>query len=172
MQRGLGFGNPPRARLGAADPDPRLGNHAVGDPICHQRRHDGEIAGTPVEFDEAEAGLICDDRQAHRGEDFILRQRGGHDALEEVVRRNHALSALAGRDADHHDVGIEFAHAHCQILRTFQPRQQAIAGRRQPGLDDFGAGGVVVDQQDGQGLGHAPRGATSMPPSRCLLLGR
>src|ERR1043165_6141821 len=59
--------------------------------------------------------------------------------------------------------GIGLAHARCEVLRAPEPRQQAIAGRRQPGLDDFGAGGIVVDQQDGQGLGHLARGATSMP---------
>lgn len=45
-------------------------------------------------------------------------------------------------------------HAADEILRFLQAREQAIASRRQSRLDDFGAGRIVVDQQDGQRLGH------------------
>ena len=55
---GLGLGNPARPRLRAAEPDTRLGHDAIGEPVCHQRRRNGEIAGPAVEFMETEAGLV------------------------------------------------------------------------------------------------------------------
>ena len=49
-----------------------------------------------------------------------------------------------------------------QILRALQPRQQAIARSRQARFHDLGAGGIVVDQQDGQWLGHRWRLAAAL----------
>ena len=94
------------------------------------------------------------------------------------VAAPHVLDGVAARavDADDDDVGLELAHAADEILRALQTRQQAIARRRQPGLDDFGAGGIVIDQQDGQRLGHGGRPGCSrgpqLPchPSKALIL--
>ena len=60
-----------------------------------------------------------------------------------------------------------------QILRALEPRQQAIAGGRQPRFHDFGAGRIVVDQQDGQGLGHGTaRAQLSWRNNRATRSGR
>jgi hypothetical protein len=73
----------------------------------------------------------------------------------EVGSAPHVLDGVAARtvDADDDDIGLELAHARNQILRAFETRQQAIASRRQPRFHDLGAGGIVVDQQDGEWLG-------------------
>ena len=61
-----------------------------------------------------------------------------------------------------------------EILRAFQPGEQAIAGSRQARFHDFGASRVVVDQQDGERLGHGGcslqrLAATTMPPIQALF---
>ena len=75
---------------------------------------------------------------------------------QEVGRAPHILDRVTAWavDADDDDVRLQFAHAADEILRSLEAREQAIAGGREPRLDDFGAGGVVVDQQNGQRFGH------------------
>ena len=71
-------------------------------------------------------------------------------------RAAHVLDGVAARrvDADDHHIGIELPHARRQVLCRLQPGEQAIARLTQTGFDDFSARGIVVDQQDGQGLCH------------------
>jgi hypothetical protein len=75
---------------------------------------------------------------------------------QKVGRAPHVLDRVTAWtvDADDDDIRFELAHAADEILRSFQAREQAIARSRQARLDDFGAGGIIVYQQDGQRLGH------------------
>ena len=95
FERGFGFRNAARARLGAAKPDARLRDLAALQTIGDQRRRHGEVAGAAVEFVETEFGVAGEQRQPHLREQFVFRQRGGHDAGEEILRRDQPLAARA-----------------------------------------------------------------------------
>ena len=57
-------------------------------------------------------------------------------------------------DADDDDVRLQRRDARQQIVSALQALEQHVTCIPQPRFDDLGAGRIVIDQKDGQGLGH------------------
>ena len=116
--------NAARAGLGAADADARVGDLAALQAIGDERRRHGEIAGAAVEFVEAKFGVRREQGDAHFGQQFVLGQRGRHDAGEEILRRDQPLAARA---FGHHG-GVERGRHQAPFRRRIGMRQAAAEG--------------------------------------------
>ncbi len=138
-ERLLGLRNPPRIRLDATGRDARHDHHAVLDTKGDYRHAERKIAGAPAEFIEAAAGIGGQDGQPHLGQQFVLSQRGGHDAAEEISRRDGAGAACASR----HHLGIE------------RRRHQAPLGGR-IGVGDAAAEGAARADRMMRDVAHDP----------------
>src|SRR5205807_2053619 len=91
----LGLRNAARIDLGRADGEPRLGDLAAVEAVEADRRRQREISGAPAELVEATARAGGEQRQAGLDQKLVVAQRRGHDALEEIARRDGARTAHA-----------------------------------------------------------------------------
>ena len=93
----LRLGNPAGMGLGATDGKPRRDDPPAFDTVNCQCHGQCKIAGTTVEFVEAEVGVGREQRQAHLGQQFILGKPRRHDPCEKLMRGNDARPANALR---------------------------------------------------------------------------
>ena len=83
--------SPIRRGTASAPPTPTRGSAMTpSEPISHQRHAERKVAGATGEFLKPEARIGRQQRQPHLGQQFILFERRGHDALEMVARRDGA----------------------------------------------------------------------------------
>ncbi len=121
IERALGFGDASRIGLGAADREPRLDHLAALDAIDAQRCGKRKIPGAPVELVEAAARIGGEKRQPRFDQKLVVAQRRGHDALEEIARRDDALAARAFR----HHFAVERRQHQAPFGRRIGMRQTA-----------------------------------------------
>ena len=90
--------DPARTSFCSSNADTRLDD----DPVLHakgrQSHRDCVIACTTAEFVKAEAGVWRQQRQPRLKQQFIVRERGHHHALEVIIRGDDAAAAQTGGD--------------------------------------------------------------------------
>src|SRR5262249_33302634 len=124
LERALGLGDAPRINFDATEREPRLGNLAALEAIEAERGGERKISRAPAELVEAAAGIGGQQRQARLDQKLVVAQRGRHDPLEEIARRDDALAARAFGD----DLAVE-SRKHQAPFRGRIGMRQAAAER-------------------------------------------